>query len=358
MFKAIYNGTYISRKNTGIGEVSLQLLKNLSEKEILFLNPTSPSSKNNIKIPSYLSPNSNQFSHLRRLFWLQKNIPYLMKKYKAKLYISPLPEGPLFCNISSIIICHDLIPLKFPKFSFLFFYYLIYVPLILHNSKLVFCNSKSTAKDINKFYKVPQKKIKILKLGFDKDKYFPQKLQRKKFFLCIGRHNKYKNLKRLLMAFKKFKNKEYKLIFIGPNDKRYTPFLKSYALKLGINSNCQWKGWVSSEEKLELLNSCTALIHISLFEGFGLPVLEGLACGTPIIASNISSIKEIIGNNGLLINPRKTEEITESFIKLTSDSSLREKLSQRGPILAAKYSWGKAAKDIESEIKNLGISNQ
>ena len=106
------------------------------------------------------------------------------------------------------------------------------------------------------------------------------------------------------------------------------------------------------------MNSCTALIHISLFEGFGLPVLEGLACGTPIIASNISSIKEIIGNNGLLINPRKTEEITESFIKLTSDSSLREKLSQRGPILAAKYSWGKAAKDIESEIKNLVISNQ
>lgn len=357
MFKALYNGTYISSKNTGIGEVSLQLLKNLSEKEILFLNPILSSKTNNLKIPSNLSPNSDLFSHLRRLFWLQKNIPYLMKKYKAELYLSPLPEGPLFRNIPSIVLCHDVIPLKFPKFSFSFFYYLIYVPLILHNSKLVLCNSKSTANEINKFYKIPKKKIKVLKLGFDEKKFFPKKLQRNKFFLCVGRHNKYKNLERLLIAFKKFNNKDYKLIFIGPNDKRYTPFLKNYAFKLGINSHCQWKGWVTGEEKLNLFNSCTALIHVSLFEGFGLPVLEALACGTPVIASNISSIKEIIGNNGILVNPKEIEEIKESFIKITSDSLLREEFSKRGPILAAQYSWGKAAKDLESTIKNLVISN-
>ena len=129
---------------------------------------------------------------------MQFQVPKLMREYKVNTFISPLPESPLFSNSRNIVFVHDLIPLKFPKFSFLFLYHLFYIPLVLHQSKMILCNSKSTARDVNKIYRIPLKKVKVIKLGFDKNLYYPKSLIREKFFLVIGRHNPYKNLTRLL----------------------------------------------------------------------------------------------------------------------------------------------------------------
>ena len=143
---------------------------------------------------------------------MQFQVPKLMRENKVNTFISPLPESPLFTNSRNIVFVHDLIPLRFPKFSFLFLYHLFYVPLVLHQSKIVLCNSKSTARDVNKIYRIPLNKIKVIKLGFDKNLYYPKNEIRKQFFLVIGRHNPYKNLTRLLKAFKLFNNKNYKIM--------------------------------------------------------------------------------------------------------------------------------------------------
>ena len=240
MEKIFFNCSYISKKNTGIGETALQLMKNINCSEILFLSPIEIEEKNIIKTPENLSPNNNVFTHIRRLFWVQFKVPKLMSKYRVNTFISPLPEAPLFCGFKNIVFVHDLIPLRFPKFSFLFLYHLFYLPLVLHQSKIILCNSKSTARDVNKIYRVPLKKIKVVKLGFDKNLYYPENRIREDFFLVIGRHNPYKNLARLLKAFRKFNNKKYKIIFIGPGDKRFTPELKKLSKKLHIESQCEW----------------------------------------------------------------------------------------------------------------------
>lgn len=346
MAKAFFNCSYISKKNTGIGETALQLMKNINSSEIIFLSPIEVKEKNIIKIPGNLSPNNTIYNHIRRLFWLQFQVPKLMRKYKVNTFISPLPETPLFINSRNIVLVHDLIPLKFPKFSFLFLYHLFYVPLVLHQAKMILCNSVSTARDVKKIYRIPSKKVKVIKLGFDKNLYYPKYRIRENFFLVIGRHNPYKNLTRLLKAFKLFNNKNYKIIFIGPFDKRFTPKLKKLAKNLCIDSQCEWRGWVSSEEKLNLLNTCKALYIISLWEGFGLPALEALACGTEVVCSNRGGLPEIVLGVGNVFDPKDINQISYSMKEIFLENKSINQLQKKGILRSKEFSWELAAEEI------------
>ena len=346
MAKAFFNCSYISKKNTGIGETALQLMKNINSPEIIFLSPIDFKEKNIIKISENLSPNKSILTHIRRLLWVQFQVPKLMRKHKVKTFISPLPESPLFSDSRNIVFVHDLIPLRFPKFSFLFLYHLFYVPLVLHQSKIILCNSKSTARDVNKIYRIPLNKVKVIKLGFDKNLYYPKNEIRKQFFLVIGRHNPYKNLTRLLKAFKLFNNKNYKIIFIGPFDKRFTPKLKKLAKKLYIDGQCEWRDWVSSEEKLNLLNTCKALFIISLWEGFGLPALEALACGTKVVSSNKGGLPEIVSGIGNIVNPKDIKQITKTMEEISLENQSSNESQKKGLSRSKEYSWKLAAEEI------------
>jgi len=350
MARAFFNCSYISKKNTGIGETALQLMKNINCSEILFLSPIEVEEKNIIKTPENLSPNNNIFTHIRRLFWVQFQVPKLMSKYKVNTFISPLPEAPLFSGLKNIVFVHDLIPLRFPKFSFLFLYHLFYVPLVLHQSKIILCNSKSTARDVNKIYRVPLNKINVIKLGFDKNLYYPENQIRQDFFLVIGRHNPYKNLARLLKAFKMFNNKNYKIIFIGPADKRFTPQLKKLSKKLDIDSRCEWRDWVSAKEKLNLLNSCKALYLISLWEGFGLPALEAIACGTKVVSSNKGGLPEIVSGIGTIVNPEDIDQISYTMKEISLDKPVTNEYQEKGLLRAKEFSWELAAEEIVNLI--------
>ena len=109
MIKAFFNCSYISEKNTGIGETAFQLMKSINCPEICFLSPLKVCEKNVIKIPENLSPNSSIFNHIRRLLWVQFKVPKLMHKYKVDTFISPLAEAPLFSGCDNIVFVHDLI---------------------------------------------------------------------------------------------------------------------------------------------------------------------------------------------------------------------------------------------------------
>ena len=346
MVKAFFNCSYISKKNTGIGETALKLMQNINSSNIFFLSPIEFKEKKVIRIPKNLSPNQSIFNHIRRLFWVQFHVPHLMKKYKVNTFISPLPEAPLFTGFKNIVLIHDLIPLRFPKFSFLFLYHLFYVPLVLHQSKMILCNSNSTARDVNKIYGISLKKIKVIKLGVDKNLFYPRNQIRKPFFLVIGRHNPYKNLPRLLKAFKIFNNKDYKIIFIGPSDKRFTPKLKKLSKELNIENQCKWKDWVTPEEKLNLLNSCKSLYLISLWEGFGLPALEALACGTKVVSSNKGGLPEIVSGIGTIVNPEDIAQIANTMKEISLENQISNEYQEKGLLRAKEFSWVLAAEEI------------
>ena len=225
--------------------------------------------------------------------------------------------------------------------------------MILKQSKLILCNSISTANDLNTFYKVPRYKLFPIKLGFNNEKYYPIKKTRKKFFLIIGRHNPYKNLDRVIKAFSLAKLNDYKIVFVGYFDKRYTPRLLKIIDKLDISHLCVWKGWINDDEKLLLLNECQALIIASLWEGFGLPALEAMACGTPVIASEIGALPEVLGKYGYMVNPLNIQSIATAMHEVINDKKCFERSLKKGPSRAESFNWFDTAKTIEKIIQEI-----
>ena len=353
MTSIVFNGSYITKKNTGIGIVSKDLLNSFSADKITTLIPKDLGMKGDIYIPNNLSPGLGFKSHFRRLYWLQNSVPELMNNLNAEYFLSPLLEAPLFTNIKSIVLAHDLIPIRYPSISFLTLYHLIYIPLILKQSKIILCNSISTANDLNRFYRVPKRKIFPIKLGFDHKKYYPIKKIRKKFFLIIGRHNPHKNLARVIRAFAYARINDYKLIFVGPFDKRYTPSLIKLIDKFDLSHLCVWKGWIDDNEKLELLNECHALIIASLWEGFGLPALEAMACGTPVIASERGALPEVVGEYGYLVNPYDVQSISYAMNEVVNDKRCFDKALQEGPLRAGSFNWLNTVRTIEKIIEEI-----
>ena len=123
-------------------------------------------------------------------------------------------------------------------------------------------------------------------------------------------------------------------------------------LELGIADRCDWIAWVSDQERLELLNRCRALVLVSLWEGFGLPALEGLACATPVIAARAGALPEVVGDAGLLVDPRDPGEITAALQAVERDAGLARRLAEAGPERAAEFQWQRGAADVRTVLLN------
>ena len=353
MPKVLFNGSFIGQRNTGIGVMAKALTKNLSPEVFTFLDSVNSAGTSSIQIPSNMSPEHGVSGHIKRLLWIQNKIPKIISTQNFDLLLSPLPEAPLFSPVRSIVIAHDLLPLRYPRLGVLLPYYLTYVPAVLHHAEKVICNSNATAKEITSFFKVPQSKIITIKLGFDKSKFYPKNLKREKFFLVLGRHNPHKNLKRVLKAFSSLNNKSFKIKFVGPFDRRYTPQLRSLTKRLGVSHLCEWIDWVSDSERLEMLNTCNSLILASLWEGFGLPALEALACGTSVICSSVGAIPEVVGGMGLYVDPFNVNDIASAMDKCINDSYNQKQAKELGPKYASGFSWEQTAEEIEKLVISI-----
>jgi glycosyltransferase involved in cell wall biosynthesis len=169
----------------------------------------------------------------------------------------------------------------------------------------------------------------------------PQKTQPKSsYFLYVGRQDVYKNLHRLIHAFAALPGKEnYQLYLVGAKDPRFSPHLSELARTLGVAEQIKFLDYVSYAELPILYSQAMALVFPSLWEGFGIPALEAMACGTPVITSNISALPEVVGEAGLLIDPYNTEAITEALAKVAQDSQLRSKMSESSLQRASEFSW-------------------
>ena len=353
MSSTLFNGSYIGRKNTGIGVVAKNLALSLSADSVVLLDPINIGRKGSIEIPSNLSPDNGFKGHLRRLYWMQKRVPSLMNKEGFELFLSPLPEAPLFSSVRSIVLAHDLIPLRYPQLNFSLAYFSLYVPSVLHHAEIVLCNSEATARELNSFFKVPVSKLAPIRLGINSKKLFPMNLPREDFFLILGRHNPHKNLSRVLKAFSILKSKDYQMVFVGPFDQRYTPELKAIANELEISDKCIWIDWVNDDEKLSLLNKCKALLIPSLWEGFGLPALEAMACGSPVIASNRGALPEVVAKFALMINPLNCESIASAMKEICTNNNIHDRANIEGPMYASLFSWENTANQVEDIIKTL-----
>ncbi|MBD2251211.1 glycosyltransferase family 4 protein [Nostoc parmelioides] len=349
----LVNLSFAPLKPTGWLTYSLNLLPHI---KYLGVNVLSPREIPEVKVyqsPANITTECGIKGHFQRLMWVQFKLPSFYKKLNSQLLFSPIPEVPLFSSCLSIVTIHDLIPLRFPQeFSTAqLFYCRNYLPAVIKQSEHIICNSLITAHDIQRFLGVSEKKVTVIPLAIDRRNFRFLDLPRKNYFLYYGRHNIYKNLNRIIAAFAALPNKDYELWLAGPNDARYTPTLQAQVEELGITHRVKFLDYVSYSELPVIINQAIALVFPSLWEGFGFPVLEALACGTPVITSNLSSLPEVAGDAAILINPYNTAEITDAMQTIAHDVKLQSHLSTKGITRANQFSWertGKATSEVLS----------
>ena len=354
----LFNGSYFSRKPSGISVVSQQLAISFRQEIISLYAPFRVSNSEFYKLPESFFPENGFKAHLRRLSWNQFKLSKVLKKNKDAILFSPLPEAPIIKDIRYVVLVHDLLPLRIKCSLPLSLYHYFYVPIVVKNATKVICNSETTANEVLKKLKVPQNKLEIIKLGFNNTNFLKLDFKREPFILIIARHMPHKNLPRALKAFSIFKSSnknfhDYKLKIAGSFNKKLTPTYKSLARELNLDNCCEWLDWISEDEKINLLNRCQFLIIPSLWEGFGLPALEALACGTPIIASNKGAIQEILGDNGLFFDPYNINSIANAMYEMATNKFLINHFREFGPNRALEYSWKNAAKKIEKVIYKI-----
>lgn len=373
MGKILINLSVVFSQPTGISNYATNLVPYLNLKK---LQPTLLAAENYpdfncYSIPNNLTPAQGTKGHFSRLWWTQFQLPRICKNLQSQLLFSPLPEAPLYNKCPYVVTVHDVIPLRFPKrFSPLTPYHRHYIPEVLKQAEHIICNSVATARDITDFLHIPAKKITPIPLAYDANRFqAPQnsdtqnsstqspnssKKYNSQYFIYIGRQDPHKNVHRLITAFAGLPNKkDYQLWIAGSRDKRYTPLLQALATELDIGEQVKFLDYVSASELPTIISQAIALVFPSLWEGFGFPVLEAMACGTPVITSNISSLPEVTGGAAVLIDPYNQDEITAAMQALASDRELCSRLSQQGLEQARKFTWektGKATAEILSRF--------
>lgn len=360
--KLFINLSLLMSKPTGITIYACNVFPYLKK-----LNPTLLTAQDNQNfncyfVPSNLTSEQGTAGHFRRLLWTQFKLPKIYKKLEGSLLFSPVPEAPLYTNCRSVVMVHDLIPLRFPKKnSPLTPYFNKYIPQVLKQAKHILCNSQATATDIIDLLGISAKKITPILLAYNANHFRPLKLTTKTrfstkipYFLYLGRHDFHKNLPRLIQAFAGIKNcRDYELWLAGQMDQRYTPKLQQQATELGIINQIKFLDYVPYDRLPILLNQALALVFPSLWEGFGFPVLEAMGCGTPVITSNLSSLPEVAGDAGLLINPYKVSEITDAMEQIINDNGLRAQLKALSLQQSSQFSWQKTGHSTLEVLKRF-----
>ncbi|PZU96190.1 MAG: mannosyltransferase [Pseudanabaena sp.] len=356
----LINLSFALKKSTGITTYSLNLVNYLHplQPKLIITDPLA--NHDCYLVPDDKNSEQGLKGHFNRLVWTQFQLPKIYKELKSQLIFSPIPESPLWSQCRSVVMVHDFIPLRFPKkFSPLTPYSRYYVPQVLKQAEHIVCNSESTARDITKFCDISDSKITPILLAFDVNHFRPVlEAQRRSpkhppYFLYIGRHDPYKNVSRVISAFANLKSSEYQLWLSGPSDKRYTPALKKQVRELGIEDQVKFLDYVPYDDLPKIISGAIALVFPSLWEGFGLPVLEAMACGTPVITSNLSSLPEVAGDAAILIDPYRVAEITDVMQAIANDSGLRSHLSQLGLQRATQFSWEKTGKATVEVLKRF-----
>ncbi len=349
----IINLSILLSQPTGIGNYAQNIFSYLKSLQPTLLVAQKYLDFDCYPIPSNLTPNHGTKGHLNRLLWTQFKLPQIYKNLKSSLLFSPLPEAPLYSSCRFVVTSFDMIPLRFAKrFSPLTAYHRYYTPQVLKQAQHIICISQTTAKDITDFYQIPASKITAIPLAHDRTHFLPLNLPTRNYFLYIGRQDPYKNIQRLISAFAALPNcKDYELWLVGPIDSRYTPTLKVQIAELGVTNHVKFLDYVPYSELPKIINEAIALVFPSLWEGFGLPVLEAMACGTPVITSNLSSLPEVAGDAAILIDPYNTGEITEAMQAIATNSELRSRLRTLGLNRACQFSWAKTGLATAEVIK-------
>ena len=290
-------------------------------------------------------------------YWFERTVPKILKEHKADLFLSPDGYLSLSTDVPSVNVIHDLNFEHHPKdIPFLSRnYYKKYFPRFAQNAKRIATVSEFSKKDIINTYGISGDKIDVVYNGAN-EQYAPCGDEIKKttknnysqgcdYFLYVGALHPRKNVARLLLAFDEFKkstSSPIKLLIVGEMMWKNKMLQDTFA-QMKFKNEVIFTGRLNSEQLKDVLGAALALTYIPYFEGFGIPIVEAMYSGVPIITSNITSMPEIAGDAALLVDPHSTGSVKEAMLQIVKDEKLRKELILKGQIRKKEFTWNKTS---------------
>ena len=299
--------------------------------------------------------NVRAVSRLARLLWEQTVLPLMAVRLKLDVMLNPGFTAPLFCPCPQVTVFHDLQHKRHPEyfrwFDLPFWRFFLYGAA--HVSRRLLADSAATAADLFRFYRLPESMVKVVPLGVD-PVFFELGRRRRpeRFLLAVSTLHPHKNLDGLLRAFAIFRRShpDFRLVVCGMHG-FFTGPLRELRDHLDLGDSVEFPGWIPREALHDLYARAWAFVYPSLFEGFGLPVLEALASAVPAACSAIEPIAGVAGDAALLFNPRDPVAFAQALDRITDDAALRGRLAALGPRRAEQFSWkATAASTLEALV--------
>jgi glycosyltransferase involved in cell wall biosynthesis len=294
----------------------------------------------------------------------QLSLPHSLRQFGTDVFHSPNFMIPLAgVQQKSVVTVHDLIPLLFPHYTRrskkrrVFPIYKRIMGRIARLADAILADSECTRQDILRTLKVPGQKVHRIHLGVD-EKFSPGPSTgrvRRRFgisgtlLLCVGRQDPYKNVIAAVKAFEIIARRRSDLnchmLIVGEKDPRY-PEVSDYISRRNLSGEVVTTDYLADDDLVDAYREADLLIHLSLYEGFGLPPLEAMACGTPVVCSDRSSLPEVLGDAACFTNPYNAPKAAENIITVLTNETLRSQLIAKGIKQAARYRWETTARQV------------
>ena len=377
-----FNGSFWDKPNTGSGQYLRARLTTLAqhspENDYIVISPSALSglpSKPNVTFHTERVAFAD--GNLAKLFFEQVAFVRACQRARADVAHVPYFASPLFPRTRTIVTIHDLIPMLLPLYrgSVLVRAYTQLVAMAARRADAIIADSECSKRDIVRHLGINASRVHVVYLAADA-RYQPadnaqiESIRQKyslpdKFLLYLGGYDQRKNVRVIIQAFARLRDSYasgYRLALAGTilgKDSEFFPDPRRIARETNLPDDAIcFLGWVDEADKPALYSSATAFLFASIYEGFGLPPLEAMACGTPVICSNASSLPEIVGDAGITIDPNDVAAWANAMRVVMTDSNRRAEMSQHGIDQARKFSWERTADETLNIYPNCSSTNR
>lgn len=354
----VINGRFFDRRMTGVDRFAYEVIAAIND--LIAANDLDIQGLNfKILLPPNVKP-EREFSHIpmetvgsrNSQLWEQLDLPRVIPN--AGILLNLCNTGPALVR-RQVVVIHDATPVRMPKtFNRAFrLWYRVLMPLLGRVSQKILTISEFSMKEIVSAYAVPPAKISvvveggehILRSPLDKSAIERFGLSHRPYILAVSSMAAHKNFHLVLEAVSRLENPSFDIVIAGGANPRI------FGEAGMINSeSIKWLGYISDSELRTLYESAMCFVFPSLYEGFGIPPLEAMNCGCPVLASRAASIPEVCGDAALYFDPHNADELAALMLSITNDSALCAELTQKGYARSKQFSWNIAAKQVLASL--------
>ncbi|MBI5055310.1 MAG: glycosyltransferase family 4 protein [Nitrospirae bacterium] len=339
------NSRFLSQNITGVQRYAAEISKQIKRlyPDTAFISPLNTINK---RLSKELTPAS--IGKTTGSLWEQIELPLHLKKFGSPLLLNLANTAPLFYK-NQIVTIHDMAFFRKPEwFSKTFScYYKFLIPQIAKNSAKIITVSYFSRKEIVRLLKVPEEKVQVIYNAvsekFLRPSEYPVDFGYGDYILAVSSLDPRKNFKALISAFDRIKLPGFKLIIAGERKKIFADVELNNLID--ENKKIIFVGYASDDDLANLYKKARLFVFPSLYEGFGLPPLEAMACGCPVVVSNVASLPEVCGDAAYYIDPYSEESIAVGMHRVSTDNSLRQDMIKKGLERAKIFSWEKSARE-------------